>query len=87
MIWNNILFGFLIFVFGSNIHTPQEIQCDLCAGYLQGDPLKSTPPKFLSTRSHQNWPRIFLSARSYKAILSLEKLGGVDFSGTPCKGL
>ena len=36
MICNNILFGFwfLDICFGANIHTPQEIQCDLCAGYL-----------------------------------------------------
>ena len=43
---------------------------------LQGVPLKLPPPKFLSTRSHVNWPKISLSARGYIGILYLENLGG-----------
>ena len=44
---------------------------------VQGDPLKFPPPlNFLSTRPHQNWPWISLSAMSYKEILYLDNLGG-----------
>ena len=50
---------------------------------LQSNPLKSNPDNFLSTRSHQNWLRTSVSARSYKGILYFESLRGVNFSRQP----
>ena len=54
---------------------------------ITGCSAKVAPPKFLSTRSHVNWPKISLSARGYTGILYLEKFRGGDFSGTPCRSV
>ena len=49
---------------------------------IQGEPLKSTPPKSLYNFWHLEkfWA-------SFDGILYLENLGEVDFSGSPCKSL
>ena len=46
--------------------------------------LTGPPLNFLSTGSHVNWPRIFLSVSSYKGILYLKNLGGVQLKEPPC---
>ena len=41
----------------------------------------SLPPEFLSTRVHQIWQRIPLSAMCYKGILHIENFEGITFVG------
>ena len=38
--------------------------------------MKSLPLNFISTRTHQIWPRISLSAMGYEEILNVENLEG-----------
>ena len=52
---------------------------------IQGGSFNWTPPKFLSTGSHENWTRISLSVSSCKRILYLENLGGDQLKEPPCK--
>ena len=53
---------------------------------IQGEPLKSTPPKLSKYKTLYNLWHLEIFWDSFDGILDLERLGGVDFSGSPCRG-
>ena len=53
----------------------------------QGEPQKSPPMNFLSTRSHKIWPRISLSAIGWNEILIIDHLGGKAFNASPSRNI
>ena len=68
---------FLEFFYKKYLKYPGLLRQTQLEAVLQGDPLKSTPRKFSKYKIPSKL------ARSYKGILYLKKLGGVDFSGSP----
>ena len=64
----------------SDIYYPVLLSWGLCFGSSknspEGAPMKSLPLNFLSSRTHQIWPRTYLSAMCYEGILNIDNFEG-----------